>query len=366
MDKKCGLLVLCSVILLACLVGPVSGKTWYVDDDGGTEFTRIQDAVDNATAGDTIIVKDGTYVENVDVIVANVTLKSENGSVSTIVQAADSSNHVFNVTASYVTLSGFTVEDAKIPCAGIYLYQARNCNISTSNLSNCELSIALSRSCNNTISGNSICNNSEIGIYLSYSSINTITGNTLSSNAGMNIYDESCNNSITGNTLSCYVIGIDIWNSCNNSISDNGLESDILSIQLYNSSNNIIDSNNVWNGITLLDRSSNNIITENIVNGGVYLWYVGNNVIYLNNFINSTKNAYSHNSTSIWNSPEEITYTYNGSTCTNYLGNYWGDYEGKYPDAEEIAATGIWNTPYDIDGDSDTYPLMEPFENYIT
>jgi hypothetical protein len=34
-------------------------------------------------------------------------------------------------------------------------------------------------------------------------------------------------------------------------------------------------------------------------------------------------------------------------------------------EAEEIDATGIWNTPYEIDGDSDKYPLMEPFENYI-
>jgi pectin methylesterase-like acyl-CoA thioesterase len=30
-------------------------------------FTRIQDAIDNATAGDTIIVRDGTYTENIKV-----------------------------------------------------------------------------------------------------------------------------------------------------------------------------------------------------------------------------------------------------------------------------------------------------------
>jgi hypothetical protein len=38
----------------------------------------------------------------------------------------------------------------------------------------------------------------------------------------------------------------------------------------------------------------------------------------------------------------------------------------RYPDAEAIDESGIWNTPYEIDGDSDNYPLMEPFENYIT
>ncbi len=40
-------------------------KTWYVDDSGGADFTTIQAAVNAATDGDTIIVRDGTYPENV-------------------------------------------------------------------------------------------------------------------------------------------------------------------------------------------------------------------------------------------------------------------------------------------------------------
>jgi nitrous oxidase accessory protein NosD len=40
------------------------------------------------------------------------------------------------------------------------------------------------------------------------------------------------------------------------------------------------------------------------------------------------------------------------------LGNYWSDYEEKYPDAEEIDTTGIWDTPYRIGRDNDNYPLM--------
>jgi nitrous oxidase accessory protein NosD len=41
------------------------------------------------------------------------------------------------------------------------------------------------------------------------------------------------------------------------------------------------------------------------------------------------------------------------------LGNYWSDYEEKYPDAEEIDTTGIWDTPYRIGRDNDNYPLMK-------
>ena len=67
----------------------------------------------------------------------------------------------------------------------------------------------------------------------------------------------------------------------------------------------------------------------------------------------------------IWNSTEKITYTNKGKTYTNYLGDYRGDYKEKYPDAEEIDGCGIWNMPYSIDSNNDSYPLAEPFENYF-
>ena len=92
MDNKYGLLVICSVLLLACFVATATAQTWwYVDDEGGAgaNFTRIQDAVNNATAGDTIIVRDGIYVENVDVNVNCLTIRSENGSASTVVRASN-------------------------------------------------------------------------------------------------------------------------------------------------------------------------------------------------------------------------------------------------------------------------------------
>ena len=63
--KKKIILGICIVLLLFCAIGTVSAKTWYVDDSGGADFTRIQDAIDAATDGDTIIVREGTYNENV-------------------------------------------------------------------------------------------------------------------------------------------------------------------------------------------------------------------------------------------------------------------------------------------------------------
>jgi hypothetical protein len=41
-------------------------------------------------------------------------------------------------------------------------------------------------------------------------------------------------------------------------------------------------------------------------------------------------------------------------------GNYWSDYEARYPHASETDGSGIWNVSYSILGDNpDNYPLVE-------
>jgi len=40
-------------------------------------------------------------------------------------------------------------------------------------------------------------------------------------------------------------------------------------------------------------------------------------------------------------------------------GNYWSDFQSKYPDAAELEGANIWNTPYVIDDNNqDNYPLV--------
>jgi parallel beta-helix repeat protein len=144
-------------------------------------------------------------------------------------------------------------------------------------------------------------------------------------------------------------VGVALWKTGNSTISNNTV------------------SNNSLGGIDLSSSSNNTIIYNNVYNNDFGLYSsADDNLIYLNNFIDNTDNVYYfYTGTNIWNSTEEITYTYNGSRYRDYLGNYWHDYEEKYPDAEEIDSTGIWNTPYNIDEDKDNYPLMERFESYI-
>jgi hypothetical protein len=72
------------------------------------------------------------------------------------------------------------------------------------------------------------------------------------------------------------------------------------------------------------------------------------------------KNIHSSNSCNMWSSSEQINYTLNGITYTNYLGNYWSDYTGEDKDRD-----GIGDDSYGIDGDKDYYPMMEPLVRYF-
>jgi parallel beta-helix repeat protein len=122
--------------VLNCTCGDICVNTTGWWRDGGAfnaSNTPIQHAIDNATAGDTICVKDGTYNENVDVG-KRLTIHSENGSVNCIVPAADSGDYVFNITANYVNITGFTVEGAT-GATGVHLESANHCNIFDNNVS---------------------------------------------------------------------------------------------------------------------------------------------------------------------------------------------------------------------------------------
>ena len=61
-------------LFVLCFVGTASAMTWSVDGSGDADFTGIQDAINNASDGDTIIVHSGIYDENV-VVDRSVTLK---------------------------------------------------------------------------------------------------------------------------------------------------------------------------------------------------------------------------------------------------------------------------------------------------
>jgi len=290
--------------------------TMYVGTSG-YDFTSIQTAVDNAINGDTIIVTDGTYTENI-VVDKSIIIRSENGAEYTTVTASDSSDHVFHVTADNVTINGFNVTgvigdgDCGIYLfgsnnsiitnnigydnyAGIVVQSSDNNTITNNNLSNGVCGIVISYSNNNTLTNNNAGNNVGYdGISLLTSNNNTLTNNVVNENGRYGIYlDTSSNNTLSGNNVNnngddgIYIEDSSSNNLTENNVSDNGDDGIIL---YHSGDNNTLTGNiangNVESGIQL-SGSNNTIIADNIANGngesGIDLGYSSNNNTVENN-----------------------------------------------------------------------------------
>ena len=140
-------------------------------------YETIQAAVEAASLGDTIIVSDGMYIENIEVN-KSLTIRSENGSNSTFVWAKYPGYDVFNVTADHVAISGFTAEGA-IGAAGISLLYAEYCNISDNHCTYNYDGISIANSNKNRIANNSCTANLLAGIAIRSSANNKLSDNCM-------------------------------------------------------------------------------------------------------------------------------------------------------------------------------------------
>jgi len=376
---------------ISCDCGDICVNTTGWWNDGGAfnaSTTPIQAAVDNATASETICVAAGSYNENVDIATPQLTLRGEGADMVTV-NAADSKDSVFYVTADYVNISGFTATGATANWtdAGFHLNGVYHCNISENDASNNDCGIILYRSSNNTLVNNNASNNlhgiplwrssnntltsntalnNTHGIYMWYSSNNTFSSNLINSNnyRGICITSSSNHNSLVNNNASNNYHGIALYNSSNNTLTGNTADSNNnQGIILYNSSNNTLASNlansNSNIGIHLSNSSSNNTLTGNTANSnsyyGIFLYSSSNNLIY-NNYFNNTNNAYD-NDNNIWNTTPTLGTNIIGGLFLG--GNYWSDYAGVDNDVDGLGNTMLpYNSSGGIQNGGDYHPLV--------
>ena len=174
----------------------------------------------------------------------------------------------------------------------------------------------------------------------------------------------SSNNILYRNTLTnSGVYAIDLYGSSYNNVLRNNMTGNMHGIILAWSHGNVIRRNNIANssesGVTFRYSSYNEVYENNIFNSNFSCSFAQSytfsryNVIYHNNFENNLHSAYFDDDYQKMDNSWD-----NGSR-----GNYWSDYEEKYPDAAEL--DGVWDTPYELDGiwetDHDLYPLVNPW-----
>jgi parallel beta-helix repeat protein len=169
-----------------------STSTLIVDKNGGANYTRIQDAINDSNDGDTILVHSGTYYESLGVYKQLILRGVDTGGGKPVVNASrsDSPTGAIDLNAGNSVLEGFTVTGAVYHefyySAGIRV-DSRNNQIRNNTVSNNPNGITLYLSNNNTLSGNNVSNN-DIGIYLFVSNNNTLNGNDASKNKNLGIY----------------------------------------------------------------------------------------------------------------------------------------------------------------------------------
>jgi parallel beta-helix repeat protein len=85
-----------------------------------------------------------------------------------------------------------------------------------------------------------------------------------------------------------------------------------------------------------------------------------NNLVYRNNFVDNSKQVFFFFPE--WDTGNNITDVI--SWDNNGKGNFWSDYQSKYPNATEIGNSGIGSLPYVIDANNtDHYPLLALADN---
>ena len=167
----------------------LGSRTIYVPDN----FTTIQEAINNASDGDIIFVRNGNYSENV-VVNKTVSLIGEDA-LHTILDGEGTSLLILSIVKSNVMIGNLTVKNtvSDREAYGIMVESSENVSLKNVIVTESYMGIILQNSSFCKLIDNAIVSNYAYGIYLRGGSTNnTFTGNSLSHNMkGIHI-DSGC------------------------------------------------------------------------------------------------------------------------------------------------------------------------------
>jgi parallel beta-helix repeat protein/predicted outer membrane repeat protein len=225
--------ILPAFLLLAFCSSVGAQSTYYVPDD----YATIQGGIDGIGGGAILIVRDGTYYENINFNGKAITLKSENGAATTIIDGSQSATVIEFSSGEDANsvIDGFTVQNGSAGVGG-----GIHCGSSTA------ASSPTIRNC--VITGNSVTDEGG-GIYCTNGSSPPLLNCTVANNYAAG----------RGGGLHCNDGSSPIVDSC---------------IISYNTAE--IEGGGVWCGNTSSPQFTNCTISDNIAEvwsgGGVYLF----------------------------------------------------------------------------------------------
>jgi parallel beta-helix repeat protein len=249
------------------------GQWLYVGGSGPNNYTKIQDAINDASVGDTVFVYDDSSPYNEMILInKSITLQGENKYTTIIDNQSYNLSYGIKIIADNVTVTGFTIQNT----AGIGISNYFAGHIIDTTVSH------------NTVKDN-IIKNTGVGVDISYPykpmfkkfGYNTIANNHIENTTywAIRIYAGS-NNHIVGNTI------------VNNNVYNNDSSAIIIMGENNNISYNKV-TNNSGAGILLTEAFKTMVYRNTFEKNKVGLVTGGSfNKILQNNFIDNEKNAY--------------------------------------------------------------------------
>ena len=183
--------------------------------------------------------------------------------------------------------------------------------------------------------------------------------------------------SVTGFSISNWAVGV-LGVYLGNAVSNCNITGNDRGIAIYADDYSVINNylaNNQW---AVRIQGNDNTVSNNQIVGnteGFYITSSSGNTIYRNDISDNPTaistdyggfvvydNNFSNNTTPVVTAYDAL-YETNTSALPNWdyhgVGNYWADYQTKYPNATPDSS-GVWNQPYVVDANSgivDNYPL---------
>jgi len=266
-----------------------NNNTLYVGGHGDGNYSKIQDAIDNASDGDTIFVYNGTYNLTETIFLnKSINLIGENKS-NTKIDSINCGTAIY-VFADNSNISGFTIInnnesiDRNYNMVGIWITpHADYTNISNNIISRHYAGIHMASDSNhNRIFNNIIAENSDTltqhfighdgaGILLFNNKENEIFGNNIDYNGnGIYLITSEKNHIYNNIILNSENIGISVDRSHSNTIRNNEINNSSRGVLISEGNENIVHNNNIsycFIGVELEEKSyKNNIHHNNLFN----------------------------------------------------------------------------------------------------
>jgi parallel beta-helix repeat protein len=283
-----------------------NGNILYVGGSGPGNYTKIQDAIDDASDGDTVFVYNGTYVEN---LVVDKSIKLIGEDRDTTVIDGNNTGNVVNISVDGISIRNFTIQNGVSNAYGdgLKIEKCNNSKIIGNIITNNRINgISLFHSYNNIFKDNYFELN-YYGINSWSSNYTNILNNYFSDNYFSIQLAEGNYNIIRDNHIElCYDTPIHFWGDYNtlynNTINSTGSDATVAEhgeIRVYGN-NNIIKNNILINydgynlmGIKVLGEHKDNVIVGNYISsyadGGILIRFginctISNNILRNNGY----------------------------------------------------------------------------------